>query len=127
MHPNVGKKDPAVRSPSKDILEHRWHRRASRPWWFFLRLTGIACGTECTENYTSRTSVTLTAAPATGATFLGWSGGPAVGRDVCTVTLDQSRTGPGCMPQGRDRTPRQPVDAVNLASLIASQVPLVLA
>jgi hypothetical protein len=38
---------------------------------FFLRLTGIACGTDCTENYTSRTSVTLTAALAT---FIGWSG-----------------------------------------------------
>jgi hypothetical protein len=36
---------------------------------FSLRPTGMACGTACTENYSSRTSVTLTAAPAT---FIGW-------------------------------------------------------
>ena len=36
---------------------------------FSLRPTGIACGTACTENHTTRTSVTLTAAPAT---FIGW-------------------------------------------------------
>jgi hypothetical protein len=36
--------------------------------------TGINCGSDCTENYASGTSVTLTAAPASGSTFAGWTG-----------------------------------------------------
>ena len=40
--------------------------------------TGINCGSDCTENYTSGTSVTLTAAPASGSTFAGWTGDCAV-------------------------------------------------
>ena len=35
---------------------------------------GIDCGTDCTENYTSGTNVTLTAIPSVGYTFTGWSG-----------------------------------------------------
>ncbi|MBI3031702.1 MAG: fibronectin type III domain-containing protein, partial [Candidatus Rokubacteria bacterium] len=36
---------------------------------------GITCGTDCSEPYASGTAVTLTATPATGAVFGGWSGG----------------------------------------------------
>ncbi|MFZ5998105.1 MAG: fibronectin type III domain-containing protein, partial [Nitrospirota bacterium] len=36
--------------------------------------TGINCGTDCTEPYNQGTVVTLSAAPATGSTFAGWSG-----------------------------------------------------
>ncbi len=35
---------------------------------------GIDCGADCTEDYTSYTKVTLTAAPDTGSSFGGWSG-----------------------------------------------------
>jgi len=36
--------------------------------------TGINCGTDCSESYTSGTTVALTASPATDSTFAGWSG-----------------------------------------------------
>ena len=48
--------------------------------------TGINCGTDCTEAYTSGTSVTLTATPASGSFFAGWSGGCS-GTGTCTVTM----------------------------------------
>ena len=35
---------------------------------------GIRCGTDCTEAYANGTVVTLTASPAAGSTFTGWSG-----------------------------------------------------
>ncbi len=35
---------------------------------------GISCGSDCTQAYTSGTVVNLTAAPAAGFTFAGWSG-----------------------------------------------------
>jgi hypothetical protein len=36
--------------------------------------SGISCGADCSESYASGTSVTLTATPAAGSTFAGWSG-----------------------------------------------------
>ncbi len=58
--------------------------------------TGINCGTDCTEavNLTSpATVVTLTAAPATGSGFGGWTGCTPVPTNPrqCRVTMDQSR------------------------------------
>ena len=36
--------------------------------------TGISCGTDCSEAYTTGTSVSLTAAAAVSSTFTGWTG-----------------------------------------------------
>jgi len=52
--------------------------------------TGVACGTDCTENYAHGTSVTLTAAPAAGSTFAGWSGACS-GTGTCTVSMTAAR------------------------------------
>lgn len=54
---------------------------------------GINCGADCTEPYASGSAVTLSAVPAAGATFVGWSGG-CTGTGSCTVmmTADQSVT-----------------------------------
>jgi len=38
---------------------------------------GITCGTSCSASYASGSAVTLTATPATGSIFKGWSGGDA--------------------------------------------------
>jgi uncharacterized protein (DUF2141 family) len=54
---------------------------------------GIDCGSDCSEAYTSGTLVTLTATPATGSTFSGWSANCTVtGTYTCQVTMDTART-----------------------------------
>ena len=53
---------------------------------------GIDCGSVCTANYDYGTGVTLTATPAPGSLFSGWSGGDCSGAaTTCTVTMDQAR------------------------------------
>ena len=52
---------------------------------------GINCGGDCTEAYIPGTSVTLTATPATGYKFDGWSGACA-GTGSCTVNMDANKT-----------------------------------
>ena len=52
--------------------------------------TGINCGSDCTEAYVSGTVVTLTATPATGSIFTGWSGGGCSGTGTCTVTMNSA-------------------------------------
>ncbi len=54
--------------------------------------TGISCGAACTGSYSAGTVVTLTATPATGSTFAGWSGGGCSGTGQCSTTLNSSQT-----------------------------------
>jgi len=54
--------------------------------------TGINCGADCSEPYTSGTSVVLTAAAASGSTFAGWSGGGCSGTGTCTVSMSAATT-----------------------------------
>ncbi len=49
--------------------------------------TGIACGMDCSEDYASGTPVSLSAVPAMGSTFAGWSG-ECTGTTTCMVTMD---------------------------------------
>jgi predicted phage tail protein len=51
--------------------------------------TGITCGADCSESYPGGTVVTLTATPASGSTFGGWSGACS-GTSTCTVTGNTS-------------------------------------
>jgi hypothetical protein len=53
---------------------------------------GIACGATCSYAFAEDTVVTLTAMPATGSTFAGWSGAGCTGAGVCTVTMDAARS-----------------------------------
>jgi len=50
------------------------------------------CGTSCSASYDSGTPVTLTARPATGSIFTGWSGCDAVSGTTCTVTMNAARS-----------------------------------
>ena len=49
--------------------------------------SGISCGATCTASFPSGTEVTLTATPASGSTFAGWSGGVCTGTGTCSVTI----------------------------------------
>jgi aryl-phospho-beta-D-glucosidase BglC (GH1 family) len=53
---------------------------------------GVNCGSTCSANYNSGTSVTLTAAPASGSTFAGWGGACAGTATTCTVSMTQARS-----------------------------------
>ncbi len=48
---------------------------------------GINCGSTCSHAYTQGTAVTLTAHPATGSKFTGWSGSGCSGTATCKVTM----------------------------------------
>lgn len=50
-------------------------------------LPGIDCGADCIERYPNGTSVTLTAIPAPGATFLRWQGACEGQTNPCTVAV----------------------------------------
>src|SRR5439155_6729908 len=49
---------------------------------------GISCGATCSTSFTPGTVVTLSAAPAAGSTFAGWSGSGCSGTGTCTVTMN---------------------------------------
>src|SRR5512142_2178578 len=53
---------------------------------------GISCGSACSANYASGTTVTLTAAAASGATFDGWSGACTGTGATCTVSMTAARS-----------------------------------
>src|SRR5439155_1143875 len=53
---------------------------------------GINCGATCSAAFDSGTQVTLTATPATGSTFQGWTGGGCASANPCTLTLTANTT-----------------------------------
>jgi hypothetical protein len=53
---------------------------------------GINCGLDCAESFAAGTVVTLTAVPATGSSFSGWSGGGCTGTSPCVVTGNTAMT-----------------------------------
>jgi endo-1,4-beta-xylanase len=52
---------------------------------------GINCGSTCSAGFASGTSVTLTATPAGGSTFAGWSGSCS-GTGTCTLSMTAARS-----------------------------------
>jgi hypothetical protein len=53
--------------------------------------SGVSCPTSCSASFGSSTQVTLTATPASGWSFSGWSGACA-GSGSCVVTMDSSQS-----------------------------------
>ena len=54
--------------------------------------SGISCGTTCSRSFSGGTTVSLTAVPASGSVFAGWSGGGCAGTGSCTVRIDDNIT-----------------------------------
>ncbi|HEU4743178.1 MAG TPA: hypothetical protein VFS50_16395 [Meiothermus sp.] len=54
--------------------------------------SGINCGATCLASFAQGTSVTLTATPAPGSVFAGWSGGSCSGTGTCTLPLTAAQT-----------------------------------
>jgi uncharacterized repeat protein (TIGR02543 family) len=52
---------------------------------------GISCGSTCSAGYSSGTVVSLTATPAAGSSFAGWTGA-CTGTSACSVTLDAAKS-----------------------------------
>jgi hypothetical protein len=53
---------------------------------------GIFCAGACSQSFTAGTGVRLTAIPATGSSFQGWSGGPCSGTAPCEFSLTADTT-----------------------------------
>lgn len=53
---------------------------------------GIQCGADCSEDFDENTMVTLSATPASGSAFTGWSGGGCSGNGPCTLTMSSAIT-----------------------------------
>ena len=53
---------------------------------------GINCGSTCSAAFVSGTPVTLSATPAAGSTFTGWSGGGCSGTGTCVVAMNADTT-----------------------------------
>lgn len=54
--------------------------------------TGIDCGTSCSATFDYGTSLSLTATPASGYLFSGWSGGCSGSTSPCSVVLNQDQS-----------------------------------
>ncbi|MBF0556627.1 MAG: exo-alpha-sialidase, partial [Nitrospirae bacterium] len=54
--------------------------------------SGISCGSNCSFTYTSGTSVTLTATPDAGSSFLNWTGCDSTNGSQCTVSVSSDRS-----------------------------------
>ena len=53
---------------------------------------GINCGVDCSEGYLYGTTVTLTASPAAGSSFAGWTGACTGSASACVVTMTAARS-----------------------------------
>jgi hypothetical protein len=53
---------------------------------------GISCGTDCSQDFNQGTRVTLVAQADLGSTFTSWTGCDAVYENVCTITMNVTRS-----------------------------------
>lgn len=76
----------------------------------------ISCGSTCTASLTSGTSITLTATPAAGSAFNGWSGA-CTGTGICTISMTAAKNVTATFGTGA------PVGAVDDVVLVQAKSP----
>lgn len=67
--------------------------------------SGINCGAICTASFAEGTSVVLTAAPATGSDFTGWTGAGCSWTGTCTVPMSQAQAVTATFTRAADSEP----------------------
>jgi beta-xylosidase len=77
---------------------------------------GISCGSTCNATYASGTSVTLSAAAGSGASFAGWSGA-CTGTGSCVLTMTAARSVTATFNGSRPSTYTNPVFWEDLADI----------
>jgi fibronectin type 3 domain-containing protein len=81
---------------------------------------GITCGADCSEPYLSGTVVTLSATPATGSTFSGWSGAGCSGTTACSLAGNSAVTVTATFTTAPTDTTAPSVPAALTSSVIGS-------
>jgi len=84
---------------------------------------GITCGSICSSNYTSGSSLTLNASAAAGSTFTGWTGGGCSGTGSCSVTLSAATTVTANFDQTTTSTPTPPPPTTSGTTTGTTQAP----
>jgi hypothetical protein len=90
--------------------------------------TNIECPGSCSSEFQSGTGETLTATPAPGSTFAGWSGGGCSGTGTCTTTVSSQETvtasfsvaSAAAVPSGNASSAAAQTDAALAVTLIGS-------
>ena len=82
-------KDESVSALFEAIPRHRLSVSKAGQGRILSDVSGIDCGTDCSEDYTEGQGVTLTATADSGFRFLGW-GGACTGMS-CTLTMGEAR------------------------------------
>lgn len=84
---------------------------------------GIACGATCSVSVVAGTQITLTATPATGSTFTGWSGACS-GTAACTLTISASTTATATFTLAAQQAPVPVATSLSPATAVAGSVGL---
>jgi uncharacterized repeat protein (TIGR02543 family) len=91
INPNPGGEDPDP-DPDPDPSTYTLTVNKSGNGTVTSSNPGINCGSDCSQNYSSGTSVTLTVIRIPGYDFIEWSGDCSGSSSTCTVSMTQARS-----------------------------------